>query len=182
MKTIALYAALDLHSSQSVLGSMDQEGNSQGRVRFATEAESLREQVRALRKKAKSLYLTLEAGALTRWAVGIIRPLVDRVIICEPRHNRLINSNPNKCDEVDVEGMCLLLRLGKLKEVWMGTDRTREIYRALVYELLNWRDAQRELKALLKARYRQWGVLKLKGIKVFSPKGRADYLEQLPAA
>jgi len=28
----------------------------------------------------------------------------------------------------------------------MGQDRTREIYRALVYELLNWRDAQRELK------------------------------------
>ena len=53
--------------------------------------------------------------------------------------------------------MCLLLRLGKLKEVWMGEDRTREIYRALVYELLNWRDAQRELKALIKGRYRQWG-------------------------
>ena len=174
MKTIALYAALDLHSSHSVLGSIDQEGNSQGRVRFETEAESLREQVETLRKKARSLHLTLEAGALTRWAVGILRPLVDRLIICEPRHNRLINSNPNKCDEVDVEGMCLLLRLGKLKEVWMGQDRTREIYRALVYELLNWRDAQRELKALIKARYRQWGVLKLHGLKVFSKTFRRD--------
>lgn len=180
MKTNALYAALDLHSSQSVLGSMDHEGNSQGRVRFATEAETLRQQVQALKKKARSLYLTVEAGALTRWAVGIIRPLVDRLIICEPRHNRLINSNPDKCDEADVEGMCLLLRLGKLKEVWMGSDRTREIYRALVYELLNWRDAQRELKALIKARYRQWGVLKLHGLKVFSKTLRRDYLAQLP--
>ncbi|PYL92444.1 MAG: hypothetical protein DMF14_03890 [Verrucomicrobia bacterium] len=54
---------------------------------------------------------------------------MERLIICEPRHNRLINSNPTKSDEADVEGMCLLLRLGKLKEVWMGTDRTREIYR-----------------------------------------------------
>ena len=77
--------------------------------------------------------------------------------------------------------MCVLLRLGKLKEVWMGTDRTREIYRALVYELLNWRDAQRELKALIKARYRGWGVLRLHGIKVFSGKGRQEYLAQLPA-
>ena len=175
MKAIALYAALDLHSSHSVLGSIDQEGNSQGQVRFATEAGLLREQLQALRKKAGSLYLTLEAGAMTRWAVGIVRPLVDRVIICEPRHNRLINSNPNKCDELDVEGMCLLLRLNKLKEVWMGQDRTREIYRALVYELLNWRDAQRELKALIKARYRQWGVLK-----VFSKNFRVEYLAQLP--
>ena len=69
----------------------------------------------------------------------------------------------------------------KLKEVWMGIDRTREIYRALVYELLNWRDAQRELKALIKARYRQWGVLRLHGIRVFSVKGREEYLAQLPA-
>jgi transposase len=74
----------------------------------------------------------------------------------------------------------LLLRLNKLKEVWMGQDRTREIYRALVYELLNWRDAQRELKALIKARYRGWGVLKLNGLKVFSKTLRHEYLEQLP--
>jgi transposase len=62
----------------------------------------------------------------------------------------------------------------------MGSDRTREIYRALVYELLNWGDAQRELKALIKARYRQWGVLKLNGLKVFSKTFRQDYLAQLP--
>jgi transposase len=112
--------------------------------------------------------------------VGILRPLVERLVICDPRHNRLINGNANKRDEVDVEGMCLLLRVGKLKEVWMGSDRTREIYRALVCELLNWRDAQRELKALIKARYRGWGVLRLNGLKVFSKTFRQEYLEQLP--
>lgn len=149
-------------------------------MRFATEGSVLRAQVEALRQKKRPVYLTMEAGALTRWASGIVRPLVERLVICEPRHNRLINTNPTKSDEADVEGMCLLLRLGKLKEVWMGVDRTREIYRALVYELLNWRDAQRELKALIKARYRQWGVLRIDGIKVFSPKGREEYLAQLP--
>jgi hypothetical protein len=146
-----------------------------------TEAEELREQVKALgQRHQRPVHLTLEAGALSRWAVGIIRPLVERLIVCEPRHNRLINSNRYKGDEVDMEGMCLLLRLGKLKEVWMGEDRTREIYRALVYELLNWRDAQRELKALIKARYRQWGVLRLDGLKVFSKTWRQKYLCQLP--
>ena len=180
MKT-PLYAALDLHSRYSVLGSMDHGGKTQPRTRFATEAKILRAEVERLRRKRRPLYLTMEAGALTRWASGIVRPLVERLIICEPRHNRLINSNPTKSDEADVEGMCLLLRVGKLKEVWMGTDRTREIYRALVYELLNWRDAQRELKALIKARYRGWGVLSLHGIRVFSEKGRQEYLAQLPA-
>src|SRR5436309_13985972 len=92
-------------------------------MRFATEAETLRAQVARLRQARRPLFLTMEAGALTRWASAIVRPLVERLIICEPRHNRLINSNPTKSDEADVEGMCLLLRLGKLKEVWMGTDR-----------------------------------------------------------
>src|SRR5437868_8356230 len=182
MKTkTPLYAALDLHTGESVLGSIDHEGKSQGQVRFATGAETLRAQLSALRQRRRPLYLTLEASPLARWASAIARPLVERLIICEPRHNRLINTNPTKNDEADVEGMCLLLRLGRLKEVWMGQDRTREIYRALVYELLNWRDAQRELKALIKARYRGWGVLRLHGIKVFSVKHRQEYLEQLPA-
>jgi hypothetical protein len=156
---------------------MDHGGKAGARMRFATEAETLRAQVARLRQAKRPLFLTMEAGALTRWASAIVRPLVQRLIICEPRHNRLINSNPTKSDEADVEGMCLLLRLGKLKEVWMGTDRTREIYRALVYELLNWRDAQRQLKALIKARYRQWGVLKLHGLKVFSKTWRQDHIE-----
>src|SRR5437867_7244773 len=180
-KKSPVYAALDLHSRHSVLGSMNHGGKTGARIRFATEAETLRAAVTRLRQARRPLFLTMEAGALTRWASAVVRPLVERLIICEPRHNRLINSNPQKSDEADVEGMCLLLRLGKLKEVWMGQDRTRGIYRALVYELLNWRDAQRELKALIKARYRGWGVLRLDGVKVFSAKGREQYLEQLPA-
>ena len=49
----------------------------------------------------------MEAGALTRWASAVVCPLVERSIICEPRHNRLINSNPTKSDEADVEGICV---------------------------------------------------------------------------
>jgi transposase len=180
MKRRPICAALDLYSLHSVLGSMDHDGNSLGRKRFATEAEMLKEQVALLVKKYRRVHLTLEAGPMSRWAAQIVRPLVERLVICDPRHNRYINGNPSKCDEADVDAMCLLLRLNKLKEVWMGEDRTREIYRALVYELLNWRDAQRELKALIKARYRQWGVLKLNGLKVFSKTVRQEYLEQLP--
>ena len=166
-----IYAALDLHSRHSVLGSMEHGGKTGARMRFATEAETLRAQVARLRKAKRPLFLTMEAGALTRWASAVVRPLVERLIICEPRHNRLINSNPTKSDEADVEGMCLLLRLGKLKEVWMGTDRTREIYRALVYELLNWRDGQRELKALIKARYRNGACCDCTGSRSFPSKG-----------
>ena len=91
MKRKPLYAALDLHSKHSVLGSMDYDGNNQARVHFVTEAEGLAKQVKALAERHRGpVYLTLEAGAMTRWASGIVRPLVARLIICEPRHNRLI--------------------------------------------------------------------------------------------
>ena len=71
MKTIALYAALDLHSSQSVLRSMDHEGNNQRQVRFATEAKSLREQVQALRKKRKSVLFDLGGGGAQSLGDGL---------------------------------------------------------------------------------------------------------------
>ena len=176
----SIYAALDLHCGHSLLGSMDHDGNWLGQSRFATDAEHLTAAVLALGGPGAGVCLTLEASSLTRWAAGLVRPLVDRLVICEPRHNRLVNANPNKKDEKDVAAMCLLLRVNKLHEVWMGDDRQRQIHRELVYELLNWRDAQRELKALIKARYRQWGVLRVEGTGVFSRTQRDGYLSQLP--
>jgi transposase len=173
-----IFAALDLHCAHSVLGSMEAGGPWRGWQHFATSAENLQKHVAAL--GGPRVWLTLEASALTRWAAGILRPLVGRLVICEPRHNRLIAGNRNKDDEQDVADLCLLLRLGRLKEVWMGTDRARQIHRELVYELLNWRDAQRELKALIKARYRQWGVLRVEGGRLFTQAGRETYLGQLP--
>ena len=176
--TYRIYAALDLHCGHSVLGSMDAEGRELGLRRFATSAGNLESHVAALGHQG--VCLTLEASALTRWAAGRLRPLVERLVVCEPRHNRLIHGNRNKNDEQDVRDLCLLLRMGKLKEVWMGDDRARQIHRQLVYELLNWRDAQREMKALIKARYRQWGVLGVEGKTLFTRAGRDPYLSQLP--
>ena len=95
MKT-PLYAALDLHSRHCVLGSMDHNGRIQPKVRFATSALLLREHVEALRQRKRPIHLTIEAGAFTRWASGIVRPLVERLVICEPRHNRTDQFQPAK--------------------------------------------------------------------------------------
>jgi hypothetical protein len=63
----------------------------------------------------------------------------------------------------------------------MGTDRTREIYRSLVYELSNWRDAQRELKAADQGALARLGrAATAWHTRVFG-KGRQEYLAQLPA-
>jgi len=60
-----LYAALDLHSAYSVLGSMDHSGETQPRMRFATQAEILRAQVKALKHKRRPLHLTVVTRSRT---------------------------------------------------------------------------------------------------------------------
>ena len=50
-----IYAALDLHSRMSVLGSMDHEGQTQPRMRFPTEANILRAEVERLRRRRQPL-------------------------------------------------------------------------------------------------------------------------------
>ena len=99
-----LYAALDLHTGESVLGSMYHEGINQGQVRFRTEGEALRAQLRALRRPhpGRPLYLTPRGQPRPALASAIARHLVDRLVTCEPRHNRLISDNPQKCDEADL--------------------------------------------------------------------------------
>lgn len=181
MKTQTLtpiYAALDLHSRTTVLATMTPDGQHSKPVRFPTAPDLLVERVSRLGRRG--VILTFEASPLARWVAKLLRPHVEQLIVCEPRHNRLIGSNPNKRDEQDVQSLCTLLRLGHLKEVWMGEDRGREIFRHAIGELLESRDKCREAKAHIKARFRQWGVLKLDGKKLFCALQRELWISKLP--
>ena len=181
MKTkasIALYAALDLHARHCVLGAMTEDGRWLGSTQFPTGARELAAQIEALR--SKHLQLTIEAGPMTRWAAGVARPHVERLVVCEPRENRLISTSSCKRDGFDVRQLCRLLRLNELHEVWTGADPQREGFRAAVSDLLKLRDQQRTWKTLLKARFRQWGVTQVDGRRVYHPEGRQAYLNQLP--
>jgi hypothetical protein len=117
MNTPTLFAALDLHSSTTVLGTLTPDGVHSRPVRFRTTPEHLVERVAALGRKG--VILTLESSPLARWVAKLLRPHVERLVVCEPRYNKLIGSDPNKRDEFDVRSLCLLLSLGHLKEVWI---------------------------------------------------------------
>ena len=47
---------------------------------------------------------------------------MDRLVICNPRHNRLLSEGA-KTDKIDAGKLCLLLKSGLLKEVYHSTDR-----------------------------------------------------------
>lgn len=178
MLLYAIYASLDLHVGHTVLGWMDPEGRMLGRRRFVTSAENLQREVAALGKAG--VVLILEAGPMMRWAAAILRPLVDRLVVCDPRHNRLVCADPHKSDWKDVEALCRLLRMGEIKEVWVGEDPRRDLLRATVMEYLKWRNQQRTLKTLIKSRYHQLGIHRLVGKAVFGREGREQFLGQIP--
>src|SRR5438045_1529949 len=67
-KKSPVYAALDLHSRHSVLGSMDHGGKTGAWMRFATEAETLLAQVARLRQARRPLFSTIKAG-YRQWGV-----------------------------------------------------------------------------------------------------------------
>lgn len=175
-----LYAAIDLHSRTSVLGVMNAAGEMLSNTRFATSRENLRNQLTEL-PEGHRIELTMEAAPMARWARSQVIDLVDRVVVCNPRYNRLISCAMNKADEVDTRAMCELLRLGALREVWVCDEEERQIFHDLVYDLLQLRDQQRQLKTLIKTRYRAYGVLQLHGKEIFHPVKRARWLAELPA-
>jgi len=157
---------------------MSVKGEELGKVRFGTSEENLRGWLGQI--KAREVHLTIEAGPLTRWASKILEPMVTKLTVCDPHYNRLVSKSSHKCDEVDVLALCELQRLDALRPVWVGPDEDRDVFRAAVYNLLKFRDQQRELKGLIKNRYQEQGILSLNGREVFHPEKRQGWIEKLP--
>ncbi len=174
-----LYTAIDLHTRTSVIGGMTQDGSISPLIRFDTNKQNLIEHVAEF-SKDYTVILTVESAPLAKWARKLLKPKVEKFIICDPRANKLIIKSSSKCDETDVFSLCQLLRMDALTEVWCGDDPQRQLFREAVQSLLCLRDQQRELKTLIKSAYRTFGILKLNGKEIYHPEKRQHWLDQLP--
>lgn len=83
-----LYLALDVHARHCVLGVMREDGTWLGEERCATTAEALTELL--TRIQATERWLTFEEGNMALWLCDVLRPLVTKLIVCDPRENALI--------------------------------------------------------------------------------------------
>jgi transposase len=63
----------------------------------------------------------------------------------------------------------------------MSDNQERQVFREAVFDLLKLRDRQRELKSLIKDRFRSRGILDLAGTGPFHPVKRQRWLGRLPA-
>jgi transposase len=172
-----MYLSLDLHARHCVLGQMDSRGHYLGEERFSTSAAQLIEHVAQVEAHRK--LLSFEEGPMAQWVGRILAPYVEEILICDPRQNPLISRNAHKRDESDTCALCRLHRLGELSEVYHPQDDQRAIFKASSQHYLALVRAQTALMQQIKAKYRVWGVPEVDGQRVYSKRGRGEYLDQI---
>lgn len=118
------FMALDTHCGFCELAVVTQAGRLVQRRHCATNIPDLRAALEAIRRPR---CLTFEEGPLADWLARNLAPCVDRLIVCEPRRNRLIAREGDKDDPLDAEKLAQLFRGGYLKEVHQAASLERSL-------------------------------------------------------
>src|SRR6267142_78685 len=121
MKTY--YVGMDVHSATLRIAVL----NGAGKVVMQSVIETGAERVRGFLKQLRgTVKVTFEEGTQANWLHDIVRGLVSEVMVCDPRHNKLLQSG-NKNDRVDAQKLAELLRNGSLKAVYHGDNGVRTL-------------------------------------------------------
>ena len=167
------YVALDVDSANIVIGVYDREGQQIMRGCIRTNSSDIRQFFKGL---SGTVRVVFEEGTQAAWLYDLIRPLVAAVTVCDPRENKLLKSG-NKSDDIDVDKLARLLRLGELKAVYHGEETIQGLKHLVSgYENLV-SDTTRAMNRL-KAMFRGRGVVN-RGTKVYSNEGRDERLAAL---
>ncbi len=71
------------------------------------------------------MYGTFEEGTQANWTHDVVRSLVTEVVVCDPRHNKLLQSG-NQNDRVDARKLAELLRR-VVEAVYHGDNGVRTL-------------------------------------------------------
>jgi hypothetical protein len=101
--------------------------------------------------------LTIEETTGAQWLYVELKDSVDKIIICNPSRNRLLEEGP-KTDPIDAGKLCQLLRAGLLKEVYHTDNENNYRIRKLVSAYDDLITANVRVKNQLSAVYRSVGL------------------------
>lgn len=81
--------------------------------------------VAALRSIPSPRILVIEEGCMADWLYRNLKAHVDRLVVCDPRRNRLISGDGDKSNPIDADKLSELLANDSLREVYHSdsTDR-----------------------------------------------------------
>jgi transposase len=167
------YVGMDVHLASIVIVVLNGAGKVVMESIIETGAETVRSFLKQLRGK---VYVTFEEGTQANWLYEVVRPLVTEVVVCDPRHNKLLQSG-NKSDRVDARKLAELLRNGSLRAVYHGEQGARvlkELVRNYDCLMADTTRVMLRLKAIFRGR-----AIACAGEDVYRSDRRAQWLAKL---
>jgi hypothetical protein len=173
--TLRTYCAMDLHHKHTVIEAQTIKGGVLLHRDGPTERSYLIRTVQAVRGPKG---MVIEEGPMADWAMRVVQPYVDEVIVCDPRRNRLIVDDGDKTDHIDAHKLIELYRLRALRPVHHPRRQSMMDLRAWVRAYYDQVELVVAAKNKLKAAYRMAG-LQYDRVDVYSPKERVGLLAKL---
>lgn len=171
------YIGVDVHGEFCEMAVIDAQGSVVGRQRTETTITAL---AVVVEKVPRPRSLVFEEGPLAGWLTRNLRPLLDDLVVAEPRRNRLIAKDGDKDDDIDAEKLAQLLRGGFVKPVHQCASVEQAVFKQQV-SLYHYRVRQRVREAQrVGALFRQHGVM-VRERDFVATDDRADLVKRLPA-
>jgi len=170
MNTIK-YIGIDVHQATSVFAIMNQQGKMVGEATLETKPATI---IDFLKGQRGTLWVTFEEGTYANWLYDVIQPQVAKLVVCDPRKNKL---DGNKSDKIDARRLAELLRLNALTAVYHGKYSTRTL-KELARSYVSLQQDSTRVMNRVKAMFRSRGIA-CRGTSVYQPKNRKEWLEKL---
>jgi transposase len=168
------YIGADVHSNSTELA-IERNKKIMARHKVPTTIAAISVVLDSLRGQK---HLAIEEGPMAGWLYRNLSKKVDTLTICDPRRNKLIDSDGDKDDKIDAAKLACLLRGGYVRPVYHSDDDHRT-------ELKHWvslyqdrvRDAVRNINKL-RARCRMHGISIPRAV-IRNPSERSHWLSSI---
>ncbi len=170
------YVGLDVHKASICIAVLNADGKLVMESVVETSATTILDFLKSLRGQVE---VTFEEGTHAAWLYDVLKRMKAKVIVCDPRKNRLLNDG-NKSDRVDARKLAQLLRAGLLSPVYHGEHGVRdlkELVRSYEYLVEDSTRVMNRIKALYRSR-----AIACSGTDVYKPQQRETWLAKLPEA
>ena len=121
------YIAIDWSIQNMAIARMTKKSNKITAIDVPSAIEDLQAYLKNLKG---SKILAVEETTTSQWLYAELNECVDRILICDPNRNKLLNEGP-KNDKIDARKLVQLLKAGLLKEVYHSTDKFLNLRRVV---------------------------------------------------
>lgn len=113
------YVAIDWSINNMAIARMTKKSNKITAIDIPSDIMDLKVYLKNLRG---TKILAIEETTTSQWLYAELNEYVDRILICDPNRNKLLNEGP-KTDKIDASKLVQLLKAGLMKEVYHCTDK-----------------------------------------------------------